>query len=162
LGLGSGDITKRLPQRRREARCKEPRINRASNRWFDSDCCDNGNSKDVFDIASTKGATVFFDEHDSRWPKRESRCSAQRDETGPGHKQRRCCRLNELPTHTIFNIARARHAPNIDHDRSLVIDKFLETQCRSVLAQKRPAPSGNQANATRHRVFETLDRRHSD
>jgi hypothetical protein len=62
LGLGSGDITKRLPQRRREARCKEPRINRASNRWFDSDRCDNGNSKDVFDIASTKGATVFFDE----------------------------------------------------------------------------------------------------
>jgi hypothetical protein len=87
LGLGSGDITKRLPQRRREARCKEPRINSTSNRWFDSDCRYNGNPKDVFDIASTKGATVFFDEHDSRWPKRESRRSAQRDETGPGHKQ---------------------------------------------------------------------------
>jgi hypothetical protein len=162
LGLASGDITKRLPQRRREACCKEPRINATGNRWFDSDCCHDRNSEDVFNIASAKGAPVFFDEHNTRWTKRERRCSPQRNKTGPGHKQRCCCRLYKLTTNTIFNIVRVGHTPNIDHDRALVIDKFLETHCCSVLARKQAATTGNQPNTTRHRMFETLDRRSTD
>jgi hypothetical protein len=75
LELGSGDITKRLPQRRREARCKKPGINGTSNSWFDSDCCHYRNTEDIFDIASTEGPTVFFNEHNTRWSKRESRRS---------------------------------------------------------------------------------------